>query len=388
MPSSCGVEWSGTSGGKLDESAIPDSPDHKPHYLNSADTKSDSSFPVVDGEGNLRAGNVNAAWDLRNQGEGVSEECLRNLDGAFDENVLPDSAYENAEHGRDDVADVQEWQTGDMVQWVPLPQVKGQIVHVDTERKNLMVELMKEDDGGLVSSGHTITAGYSDVQPIEGMDMEAEETETERARPAFSESDTFGITTEFSVLPSEALADGFNKYGVRVNEDGSVDVRFNVMEPGVRKGIEIEPEFLQTVAGYDYDRVPLQVDHSESQLANVGYVGGDNIKFASDGVLRAQAHIPNTGSDVRDDVIADFTHDPPQITDISVGFNPDAMEVERPSSRDGNPRFVDGRIREFSLTPFPAGYDNGGLTPEFSEGGAADASKLIKRPHLIIRKYD
>lgn len=388
MPSSCGVEWSGTSGGKLDESAIPDSPDHKPHYLNSADTKSDSSFPVVDGEGNLRAGNVNAAWDLRNQGEGVSEECLRNLDGAFDENVLPDSAYENAEHGRDDVADVQEWQTGDMVQWVPLPQVKGQIVHVDTERKNLMVELMKEDDGGLVSSGHTITAGYSDVQPIEGMDMEAEETETERARPAFSESDTFGITTEFSVLPSEALADGFNKYGVRVNEDGSVDVRFNVMEPGVRKGIEIEPEFLQTVAGYDYDRVPLQIDHSESQLANVGYVGGDNIKFASDGVLRAQAHIPNTGSDVRDDVIADFTHDPPQITDISVGFNPDAMEVERPSSRDGNPRFVDGRIREFSLTPFPAGYDNGGLTPEFSEGGAADASKLIKRPHLIIRKYD
>jgi len=49
----------------------------------------------------------------------------------------------------------------------------------------------------------------------------------------------FGMNIEFSQLPSDALGDGFNRYGVRQNEDGSVDVRFKAMEPGTRKGYEI-----------------------------------------------------------------------------------------------------------------------------------------------------
>lgn len=319
MASTCGVEWSGTSSGMLEESEIPDAPDHKKHYLNSAETKGDSSFPVVDGDGNLRAGNVNAAWDLRNNGEGVSEECLRNLDSAFDDNVLPDTAYENS--------------GGDIVQIAE-----------------------SEIDG------------------------------------------KFGMNVEFNQLPTDAITDGFNKYGVRENEDRSLDVRFKAMEPGVRRGIEIPAEFLRSVSNYDYGRVPLQLDHSDSQLANVGFVSGENIKFSSDGFLQIQAHIPNTGADRRDEVIADFTHDPPQIRDVSVAFDPKSVEVERPSKRNEKPRFVDGRIREFSLTPFPAGYDNGGLTPEFSSAvekatlfddspsEGEPQSQLIKRPHILITK--
>lgn len=321
MAEACGVSWDGTSGGKLDRSSIPDPPDHKSHFLNAGETKGESSFPVVDGEGNLRAGNVNSAWDLRNQGDGVSEECLRKLDNAFDEDVLPDSAYENS----------------------------------------------------------------SETVPLSEVDVDG---------------DNFGVNIDFSQnrLPQDVLGDGFNEYGVRKNEDGSVDVRFKVMEVGTRKGVDITPEFLDTVASYEYGRIPLQLDHSDSQRANVGFARPDNVKF-NDGSLQAQVHIPNTGNRLRDDVIADFTHDPPQITDISVGFNPRTLEVERGRGKD-NPEFVDGRIREFSLTPFPAGYDNGGLTPEFSAAvekatfcGCDDStdearSYLVTKPHIITTKHD
>lgn len=313
MPSACGVSWSGTSGGKLSEGSIPDPPDHKSHYLNAADTKGDSSFPVVDGEGNLRAGNVRSAWKLRNRGDGVSEECLRKLANAFDSSPLPGSASENA---------------------------------------------------------------------------------AVRQAIAFSEDEPdrqVGMNLEFQSPRQAVLDDGFNEHGVRVNSDGSLDVRFNAMEPGVRRGVEISEGFLSNVVAHDYSDIPLQLDHSQSQLANVGQIDPQHLQFND--LLQVQAHIPDTGSSVRDDVIADFTHEPPQVTDISVAFHPQSIEVEH-SRRGETPRLIDAKIREFSLTPFPAGYDNGGLTPAFSEAVEAafcgcseddDAeSYLQKQPHTLI----
>jgi len=204
----------------------------------------------------------------------------------------------------------------------------------------------------------------------------------------------FGMNLEFSVLPTEALGEGFNQYGVRQNDDGSVDVRFAAMEPGERRGVDVTPEFLRNVVNHDYSRIPLQLDHSDSQRANVGYIEPSKMKFSD--MLQIQAHIPDTGSSVRDDIIADFTHEPPQITDISASFDPRSVEVEPPDERGGNPEFVDARLREFSLTPFPAGYDNGGLTPEFSSAVeqatiapdeySEPESQLITRPHILIQK--
>lgn len=208
----------------------------------------------------------------------------------------------------------------------------------------------------------------------------------------------FGMNIKFSAPPAAQLGDGFNEYGVRENEDGSVDVRFNAMEPGTRKGINITPNFLNRVVSKDYSRIPVQLDHSDSQRANVGYIDPSNVQFND--LLQIQAHVPNTGSSVRDDVIADFTHEPPLITDISVSFDKKTLEVEAPPTRDGNPTFVDGRFREFSLTPFPGGYDNGGLTPAFSDAvdgiserafsynedeGDAE-SQLVQRPHYLIER--
>lgn len=206
---------------------------------------------------------------------------------------------------------------------------------------------------------------------------------------------TFGMNLEFNALPTEALSDGFNRHGVRENDDGSIDVRFSAMEPGERRGVNITSDFLQRVTSHEYSgNIPMQMDHSKSQRMNVGYVNPSKTSF--DDTLQIQAHIPNTGSSIRDDIIADFTHDPPQITDISVAFDPRTIEVEPPSSRGELPEFVDARFREFSLTPFPGGYDDGGLTPEFSaaveqaviepEETSEPVSQLSARPHTLITK--
>lgn len=188
------------------------------------------------------------------------------------------------------------------------------------------------------------------------------------------ESDAFGMNIEFSVPEGAigALADGFNQHGVREHEDGSIDVIFAAMEPGVRHEgtpfeVEITEEFLAKVASKSYpERIPLQFDHSHSQAANVGWVYGDRVKF-SDGFLKVMAHVPATGSQIREDTISDFTHDPPAITDGSVGLDPRSIEVNEAPNRDDPAEFTDAELQEFSLTPFPAGYENGGLSPNFSE---------------------
>jgi len=104
------IEFRGTREGDLDESAIPsDSDEYESHYFNAADTKSESSFPLVDGEGYLRRGNLDAAWDLRGQGDlgmprDAAERLMLNLGLVFgppgsEANPLPQAAYDE----RDDV---------------------------------------------------------------------------------------------------------------------------------------------------------------------------------------------------------------------------------------------------------------------------------------------
>ncbi len=192
--------------------------------------------------------------------------------------------------------------------------------------------------------------------------------------------DVAGFNVEFQRPEQDLLDDGFNEYGVRENYDGdeleSIDVIYNAMEPGIRKGVEITPEFLRTVEGNTPDNVPIQYDHSHSQRMNVGYL--KKIKYSdSAGMLRKMFNIPNTGSQIREDTIADFTHSTgPQIKDGSVGFDPRSLEFSEPNSDEAKAQFTDGKIIEFSLTPFPAGYDNGGITPKFSQAVESFADKM------------
>lgn len=73
-----GVTFSGLADGTLEESAIPND-DYEQHYLFPAETKSESSYPVVDAEGNLRKGNVAAAHQLGARGGVADEELQRKL---------------------------------------------------------------------------------------------------------------------------------------------------------------------------------------------------------------------------------------------------------------------------------------------------------------------
>jgi len=66
------ITYDGLMGGKVDESAIPNPPDHRQHYVFDAETKTDSSYELVDGDGNLRRGNVKAAWELYGKAEDES----------------------------------------------------------------------------------------------------------------------------------------------------------------------------------------------------------------------------------------------------------------------------------------------------------------------------
>lgn len=72
------LSYDGARDGKLEESSIPDD-SFKSHYLFPGDSKSDSSFPVVDGDGYLRKGNVKSAWNLRGDAPVSKEEIEKVL---------------------------------------------------------------------------------------------------------------------------------------------------------------------------------------------------------------------------------------------------------------------------------------------------------------------
>lgn len=202
--------------------------------------------------------------------------------------------------------------------------------------------------------------------------------------PKDNQSDALGMNVSFDKIGEDLVSDfdigdGFNEYGVREHDDGSIDVLFRAMEPGTRDNgehsFEVSTSFLKRTAGYDYDRIPVQEDHDRTQNKNVGWTPGDRVWFRN-GAVYLMPHIPNTGSQRRSDVIADFTNDPPAIRDGSIQFDPRTVDFK--FDKNDNPKFTDGRILEFSLTPFPAGYDDGGLSPAFSqklESVASDAGR-------------
>jgi len=57
------ISYDGLADGQLDEAVLPNE-GYEDHYVFAADTKSDSSYPLVDADGNLRRGNVAAAWEV------------------------------------------------------------------------------------------------------------------------------------------------------------------------------------------------------------------------------------------------------------------------------------------------------------------------------------
>jgi len=70
--------------------------------------------------------------------------------------------------------DAPEFEDGMMVHWQVNPDMMGKIVHVDREKQIVMVEVMEEEGGEVMSSGFTVTAGYSDIEPVESTEQMSE----------------------------------------------------------------------------------------------------------------------------------------------------------------------------------------------------------------------
>lgn len=171
----------------------------------------------------------------------------------------------------------------------------------------------------------------------------------------------------------ERVGTGFNEHGVRENtdEDGnleSVDVIYEAMEPGPperRNGVRITSEFLGAVAGKEYDNPPHLKDHNDKDTFSK--IGSVRDAWFSDRLnkLMLMTRTPNIeGSSNHSEAIARYTHDPPEITDGSLGFG---NNYEAIRNSDGEPEMKDGKFREFSTTNFPGGYDDGGVKAAFAE---------------------
>ena len=190
------------------------------------------------------------------------------------------------------------------------------------------------------------------------------------------------FSASFGNPEAAALADGFNQYGVRENtdEDGnlrSVDVNYEAMEPGEpenRNGVRITEDFLRKVGAKDYSGdEPYMLDHTRKTLSKAGHVR--KVWFSEEaGKLMVQSRIPNTGARTHEELIKRFTYEPPTITNGSVGFG-DSYEAVRNDA--GEPELVDGTLQEFSTTPFPGGYEDGGLRAAFAES-AVDAAESFE----------
>jgi len=91
---------------------------------------------------------------------------------------LADGDWEHAGSVEEMMVDPPEWSEGDMVQWQVAPSMTGRIVHNPDDEDIVMVEIM--DDGE--STGYTVTAGYTDIEP-------ASEVEEMSANPSYSRGD-------------------------------------------------------------------------------------------------------------------------------------------------------------------------------------------------------
>jgi hypothetical protein len=124
-------------------------------------------------------------WDVDEEDVGAmeDEESDEEEDGSDEEENAVTTGDMPAEDYSKNNSGAPEWREGMLVRWQVEPQLFGKIVHVDDKRDIVMVEIHERMDGELTSTGFTISAGYSDITPLDDQtssqsghgDMEDEE---------------------------------------------------------------------------------------------------------------------------------------------------------------------------------------------------------------------
>lgn len=124
------------------------------------------------------------SWD----GPSSEEAISTSYDGHSQSNDMsnPDGMRKDSRNG----VEPPRWEDGQMVQWQVNPAMKGKIVHIDREKKIIMVEVMENTEQGLQPTGFTVTAGYSDLNPMdrENAAVTTSNTPTQSASPSHDTS--------------------------------------------------------------------------------------------------------------------------------------------------------------------------------------------------------
>ncbi len=225
------VEFDDTGEGDLDESEIP-TDDYEGHYLNAGDTKSDSSFPLVDGDGVLRRGNVDAAWDLRGQGDlgmprDAAERVMRSLGREFGEpgseaNPIPEEAYESESAA----ATTDDPEPGEVAGGEPEQRIDGTDdrfnPHMSETEEELRARLSEKDDR------------------IAELESQVEQYEAERDDVARAYAEA--LAADDSVFDADDLVAKFEVAELREKFEGTDDATLADAEPDVQSGGGSGPE--------------------------------------------------------------------------------------------------------------------------------------------------
>lgn len=94
-----GISFEGTATGTLEEGDLPNDPEEfASHYVFDADTKGESSFPLVDAENRLRRGNVAAAFRFRDDAPDLQQllDVLEAVNDRFDDPPIDPESLDEA----------------------------------------------------------------------------------------------------------------------------------------------------------------------------------------------------------------------------------------------------------------------------------------------------
>lgn len=177
-----GVTFDDTESGELDESEIPND-DYEGHYLYPGETKTESSYAVVDADGNLRRGNVESAHQLgcRGRCDDAEEHDRRVTELARQFDDVPDFAEQENEANNESMEDEPE---------------------LSDEERELLSEARKHDEAVVLGAD----------------EHEALMEEVETAKDAYAEvlaeewgTDTEKIATNFGIEALREEVEGMTK---------------------------------------------------------------------------------------------------------------------------------------------------------------------------------
>jgi hypothetical protein len=281
------VEFSGTVSGELDESEIPND-DYEGHYLNAADTKTASSFPLVDASGRLRRGNLDAAWDLRGQGDlgmprDAAERVLKSLGREFGEpgseaNPIPQEAYNEGESaaadGTDDAVSPGTGQAEGSTGGEPDGRTDSEPrynAHMSETEEELRARLSEKDDR------------------IAELETEVEQLEAEREHVARSYAEA--LAAGDSILDEDDLVDKFSVAELREKFENTDNATLADVEPAVQSGSDSDEDEAATLSDAEQSEV------AEHRDAIADLAGSETVIAEKERERRANLVADITGED-------------------------------------------------------------------------------------------